>query len=431
MNQDTCPTIRSHRYIQFVVMFFSACWLIEVQAAWLESLEQKIEQVQQSSSQMLDEAVEKSRTAWKDFWYEDPEIIKQRERDARFREIWNQMIPKLDAAVTIAEQRELAPDSAIFSKDKTDFDLEYQEIMDSIVVILDGTNLLKYQQRVAMLKERIDETNAEISRLQEARLGAPSSGLFKTTKSDYNDQIDELMVQIVDYQETITETEKEFVNELNQFGIELNFEQVQVLLARVDANNILQMTVVFDTLKALTLQLMEIMSTSGENVDYVRYYGMHVVLLELALYMQDRYINDINVLYLPKLEEIIHRTRIINKESIRALRQEKSAERRRVYKSNILAHQLTLNTARIYMQHIQTQRNKVLEVRDKISRDLALARNTYETVSVSSELLTILQVSQSSFDALMHLQVPEIVPFEDNQMLKKFEEISSVISKSE
>lgn len=350
------------------------------------------------------------------------------DKDARFREIWNRVIPKLDEAINITEQIKIAPESALFQPDKAELSGNYEDVINSIITLLEGTNILRYRNRIERLKKQISKTQDEISRLNEARIGAPSKHWFHTTKEGYSEQIDAAVKNIEDYQLTINNTQNDFVDELNAMGLNLSIEQAKVLLARVDADDILQMMVVFDTLKYLTINLMDIMNQSGDSVDYVRYYGMYVVLLDLALIMQNQYIESIDNQYMPRLEEIIDRTFEINKESVRSLRKERSEARRRVYRSNIKAHQLTLTVSKLYIENIRRQRAQISEVKDKLEKDLALARNTFETVSVSSELLNILTVGQSSFDALMKLQVPEIVPFEDNAMLRKFEEISDKLS---
>ncbi len=72
-------------------------------------------------------------------------------------------------------------------------------------------------------------------------------------------------------------------------GLDLDLEQIKVLLSRVDSENIIQMSVVFDVLKQITKQLMELTQSSGEEIKTAKkYYGMHVVLIEMVIHMQDQ-----------------------------------------------------------------------------------------------------------------------------------------------
>lgn len=69
-----------------------------------------------------------------------------------------------------------------------------------------------------------------------------------------------------------------------------------------------------------------------------------------------------------------------------------------------------------------------IKARNNARKDLRLAINTYATVRISSEVLGLLKESNNLFDALMNLQIPEIVPFENMEMQKKFEELSREIA---
>ena len=78
---------------------------------------------------------------------------------------------------------------------------------------------------------------------------------------------------------------------------------------------------------------------------------------------------------------------------------------------------------------MEEQKAKVRKAQQVIKKDLQLAQNTYDTVELSADLLSVLKTSQASFDVLMNLQVPEIVPFENLQMKNKFQELSETLRK--
>ncbi len=79
------------------------------------------------------------------------------------------------------------------------------------------------------------------------------------------------------------------------------------------------------------------------------------------------------------------------------------------------------------MDNLKSQRGKVLKAKSKAVDDYRLAYNTYQTVEVSSDLVNLLNTSQDSFEAVMNLQVPEIVPFESLEMQKKYQELSNMM----
>ena len=88
--------------------------------------------------------------------------------------------------------------------------------------------------------------------------------------------------------------------------------------------------------------------------------------------------------------------------------------------ANLEAQKLTLQTAQVYEKHLIGQRRKVILARDKTYADLQIAQNTYKTVRVSGELITLLRTSQKSFDMLLNIQVPDLLVFENVQMKQEF-----------
>ncbi|MBF0455389.1 MAG: hypothetical protein HQL72_11315 [Magnetococcales bacterium] len=347
-----------------------------------------------------------------------------------FNRLWNDSLPKLEKALTLKDEIKQAPDHAFFSKDKVSLTKDFNEILDGLSIILSERSLSELQDKMAQLKGDIKSRRDDIAQYKENRLGAPLEHMVKTTKSGYDAKIASAQADIVGYEAGIVSLKESFSRELKSYGINLTPAQTDVLLTRVDANDILQMTMVFDSVKGITSKLMQLTSDSGEDIQYAKkYYGLHVVLVELIVHMQNGYLTQVTQRYLPKLEEIISRTRAVSSEARRELRREKQPSRRQIYQANLSAHDLTIKTAKLYAKALSQQQGKVASARQKALRDLALAKNTLETVMVSADLLGLLQSSQKTFKALLNLQVPELVPFKNLAMRKKFEELSTLLAK--
>lgn len=217
---------------------------------------------------------------------------------------------------------------------------------------------------------------------------------------------------------------------MQELGINLNTEQLTVLLTRVDSENIIEMSVVFEILKDVTVQLMELTKSSGENIETAKkYYGMHVVLMEAVVHIQDKYIELVSKKYIPKLDDIVGKTNELKSITLNNLKVEQQEHRRSIYQNNLKAQDITIKTAELYKKMIYEQRQKVAQARSNSYQDLKLAANTYATVQISSELLKLLNESKNAFDVLMNLQAPEIIPFENLEIQKRFEQMSIELTK--
>ncbi|MBF0272962.1 MAG: hypothetical protein HQL98_12995 [Magnetococcales bacterium] len=346
-----------------------------------------------------------------------------------FNAIWEPLLDRMNAARDIHDKRSEAPDSSWVKADKKSLNTDFNKILDQIILLLEDETIEKHRTKNVSLREAISKKEAEIQSYKEARISAPIEDTVKTTKEGYDKKIKNAQSEISELKAEIEKLNNTLILQLHDAGLKLNKEQVAILLSRVDSEDIIQMVLVFDVLKVVTSQLMELTSSSGENIAHAKkYYGMHMVLLELIVYMQNKYIAQIETRYAPKLDDLISKTEQLMQSTQSGMTAD-GESKKSFYQSNIKAQGLLIKTAKLYLKMLNTQKEKVVKARNNAMKDLHLAINTYATVRISSEVLGLLKESNTIFDALINLQIPEIAPFENVEMQKKFEELSLEISK--
>ncbi len=90
-------------------------------------------------------------------------------------------------------------------------------------------------------------------------------------------------------------------------------------------------------------------------------------------------------------------------------------------RSNLEAQQFTLQAADMYREYLEQQQQGLRDAREKLTGNLSVAENTYETVKISGDLLRVLRASDELFD----LQVPELQPFENMELKREFEKLTT------
>jgi hypothetical protein len=95
-----------------------------------------------------------------------------------------------------------------------------------------------------------------------------------------------------------------------------------------------------------------------------------------------------------------------------------------VLRANLEAQALTLEAADRYADYLRDQRRQVAASGESLSRDLAVAENTYETVKVSGDLLALMRDSQQLLTTLFRLQVPPLRSFENLAMKREFRRLT-------
>ncbi len=348
----------------------------------------------------------------------------RRLRKEHFNAIWVDVIAKLEKGLLISKEIKKAPDTSIFGEDKISLQKEFDLMLDDIVDLLLDDKLLKYRENIRISREQIALGEKDILTYREKKIVAPEESHIKTTRAEYEQKIIDTKVSIAREKATISQNKITMSQNFKELGIDLTPEQIDVLLARVDGDDIIQMTLVMDVLKQITSQLLGIMQESNEELSHAKkYYGMHIVLLELVTHIQEKFMLKITRHYLPQIDQIIKHTKKILAQTDQKISSEENLKRRNIYYQNYQSQQLTLKTAQLYRQNLINEFEQVKEASIISRENLDLSKNTYETVTLSSDLFRIIASSQEMMKEVMKLQIPTIIPFENIQMRDKYQEL--------
>ena len=387
-------------------------------ADWSDTLLKK-------SSALYDETREKTIQIYKDTLQSKP-LNHEEMRKQRLNNAWDGVVGQLKEGTEYIDELKQAPDSAWIGKDKEDIREDLNALFDQIVKGLVGSDLMAYKEQMADLKAKIAENNENILSYREKRIGAPESSTLYTTKSEYDKKIAEAKAENKILQNKMRIIKKQLRQNFSDIGVKLSDAQVDVLLTRVDGDDIIQISLMMDTLKYITQQILHLMQESKEELTQAkRYYGMHEVLLELVVYIQQKYIDKVNNVYLPKIDKIIDDSKNMMVLTQRLRANEEDAKRSAVYAHNLEAQALTLKVAQQYREDLVRSRDRMIEAQKVARANLMLSKNTYETVSLSADLYDLISESQQMFAEVSKIQVPQIVPFQNLQIQQKYQELTN------
>lgn len=412
------------------IVLFISIFTQSVNADWKESMND----VWDNTKDLGGNTLNKTKNLYSDLSGEvrlvrgsDQQTISQQividENTQHIKKIWPKVLKNLDGALEINTKLDTAPDSVWFGDDKKSLLNDQFDVFSEIEALLTSPAISQNRKNIERLKDRVTEERAYIASLKEKRVVATAD-----ERSDLDKKVKKAQQNITLYLDNIDYQKGNLRARLQEMGLSLNHGQIDVLLSRVDSDDIIKMSVVYDVLADITKQLMELTQEFNEDINQARkYYGMHVVLLKMVITMQQSYISKLEEVYLPKIEKIKTDTQSVNKESRSLLRSERKSSQRHVLESNIKAQLLTLKVAQLYSNQLQKQKQKVSKALTAAKKDYRIAKNTFDTVKLSTELIRLMRTNQASFNALMNIQIPEIVPFKNIEMQKKFEELSVLL----
>jgi hypothetical protein len=246
---------------------------------------------------------------------------------------------------------------------------------------------------------------------------------IKRTVADYDQLIEKREREIDRLHDDLASVKWEFAAELRQMGIDLGDDQVEFLLSTVVGDNMVDLGILFDNVKAITLHLEELVAQSGEDLQSARrYYGLYVILLQALNRMHLQIEEAIAEEYVPQIDAIIGRAEALSWETRRLQRE--APGRQDLLAANLAAQQLTIQAAGIYRQYLKDQATQVRQARRELEKDIAAAWNTYETVRVSGELVSLVRSSQQLLEGLMNRKVPALRPFENLEMQREFQKLT-------
>ncbi|MDA5563337.1 hypothetical protein PJK54_06630 [Cobetia sp. MMG027] len=343
----------------------------------------------------------------------------------------------LKKAVGYFDEMDTLPEEAWISRDQASARSDMDEMIEKAMQALDVPELSTLRSTYRQVEDKIRESRREISELKEKRILAsdtevstltrftPTDTLREftaSTRGDYDLLIAAHEKNITAYQGELTTLEGKLAARLEEIGITLTPDQVQVWLSSVVGDDVLTMSVVFASIKSVAQQLAELTRDSGENLEYARrYYGMVVMLHRMIVTMQQDFIARVDDEVLPQLQGFADEAEATTRDARTLIKQGGSRES---LESNIRANALTLKTINLYRSLVSEQRDRVKTSLTKSQRELAVATNTYRTVKLSAHVADLIRQGVKTFDTLAGLQVPVATSFENSAMREEFRKLT-------
>ena len=335
---------------------------------------------------------------------------------------WDKVEDRFADIIEVKEEKSLAPESAFFKKDKAAYQEDIDQLLNDLYCILNDKVILDANNNIA-------EIDSTILALQEKASEQKSKSivLIGTDKQDALQKLQQYEDEIKEYQQNREHMIETVQSRLGEFGTELSFKQVEALLVRVNADDILAMTAIFPVVSEIANSFAKITANSDEDLNHAKkYYSMYVVLLELQLYIQERYISDLKYKYIPRIDELQNKQNDLIKTTQKEQRKA-STKHKESYSLNLKSQLTTRQAIKLYKVSMQGDLNNMSNAHNLLVEDYTLAVNTLNTVTMSSQVSNLINESNQLFDKIMAMQAPELVPFNNIQMQKEFSALTEKI----
>ena len=337
--------------------------------------------------------------------------------------VWDDLVDVFDEIIILKSEKNDASSISFFGKSKKDYDEKIELIFQSVASLINDPELENNRKTLQILKNKILKSQEKSSNLYAKSVLASGK-----ERKELENLADDYIKDSQEYKDSKVDLIRGVRSRLALYGLDLNKNQVEVLLSRVDAGDIIGMTTSFSVIAELTEQFSDATIASGENLQIAKkYYGMHVILLELQMHIQKNYINRLRNVYLVRANDIRSENKLLIDETFKLI-DDAEGTYLKIYKNNLESQKYTLKVLGLYEEILRKDLLKIETGLKKVNDNYLVSLNTFQTVTVAADLASLMAENSNLFNEVMSIQVPELIPFENLQMQKEFEALTLQLS---
>ena len=315
------------------------------------------------------------------------------------------------------------------SPTKESEELKIESYLDAAAGALGISSISDRRNRISDIRGEIKATREDLTVYQRKIISAPlkSYNPLAVTESGYQKKIDAANEKIVLLEQTIDEEKIQLVKELQRIGMKLDAEKIDMLLESITGDEFVRVSIIFDNAKAFALELEKLTVQTGEDLEAAKkYYGVYLMLLKTVERLQNKFVENVDDVYYPKLEEFAEKAKQNIADAKRAINAGADAT---VLENNIDSNQLTFDAAQSYKQVLAQQKHQMAVANLECKKSILTAENTYNTVALSKDVASLLATSRRAFDSISNLAVPDLRPFENLKMREAFGKLTEELRK--
>ena len=330
----------------------------------------------------------------------------------------------VDDLTELKEKEREAPDFALLSKTKKDYRIKMDEVLKELEPILFDGEVMGYSTKIRKAQTQIKVLQSEIFDLKEKKLFADLDD-----KDEFDGKITKRVKGVKSLETLIGKLEYDLMKKFHRLGIDLSIEQVRVVTKRVDGDDLAHTLAVFDITRQISSKLAELMENADYDPEYARrYYGIYVVMAEMVLYSQRVYAKRINEIYLVALDQLERDIQDAINFAEQSISKQKNEANVKILKQNIESNKFSNEVVDMYREILLAQEENLKKAMKDSKNNVDVAYSTFDTVTISSNLVNLIDTTQDEFNKVMNMQIPQIVPFENKILEERFVDISNKIS---
>lgn len=342
-------------------------------------------------------------------------------------EIQEEVFPKFDKGLEEMASRQNVDERSLMEK-LTFRDPKFQRIIQDCFEIMADSSLVDLLSLQDEVNAEIREKQEKMGKLARESITAPSSSWnpLATTQESIRRDIAGLRQDIADLEASINTEKTRVYNDMVQNGVPIEREQFEFMINAADAMETAKIMAVAENLKYMLQNMEEKVSDPNAPVDLLKIYsGMYMMCHRVYMYAISFAVDQIDNIYKPRLLAMKEKNDKLIADSRALSRQVHTPADKATLESNMASQKRMSEVINLYTRYLDSQKKNLVSLNSDMTKRYRVAENTYQTIRLSSELLSLLRNSQTDFSRIFAFQPPELQLLHDARFSREFAEVTA------
>ena len=344
-----------------------------------------------------------------------PEILE--EFRSGIRSNWRKISSRCDDLVVLHDEMPGLPKSSMWRKDQGDQRERIKEQLAQIRSILLSTDARKMLAAVESIDAEIKAVKDGIGEAWDKKFLNPGK------EAKYDAQIEKYEARRRALESRREEAVRRVRDELDAIGLRMTGEAAEKCLFTVNIPDLIDAAVLAKHVEIVVEALGEQMKARSGDVDAAkRYYGVYMAMIEVQKACFDEYLEKSrNGPWRRRLADIRRRASEQRSTALDSAGNHSFTESQRMaFRSNAAKLELTQRAVDAYSKVLDRHEAVIARKAEEAGRMLALAENSFATVSLAGDFLSLVRNAEDAFDELLKLELPPLELFDDSALQTEF-----------
>ena len=358
-----------------------------------------------------------------------PEILE--EFRSGIRSNWRKISSRCDDLVVLHDEMPGLPKSSMWRKDQGDQRERIKEQLAQIRSILLSTDARKMLAAVESIDAEIKAVKDGIGEAWDKKFLNPGKEAkydepviqFEHFGFKYDAQIEKYEARRRALESRREEAVRRVRDELDAIGLRMTGEAAEKCLFTVNIPDLIDAAVLAKHVEIVVEALGEQMKARSGDVDAAkRYYGVYMAMIEVQKACFDEYLEKSrNGPWRRRLADIRRRASEQRSTALDSAGNHSFTESQRMaFRSNAAKLELTQRAVDAYSKVLDRHEAVIARKAEEAGRMLALAENSFATVSLAGDFLSLVRNAEDAFDELLKLELPPLELFDDSALQTEF-----------